>query len=75
MTQIVVTLENGVDSNLLRKMIENMKGVLSAKISKSTLHRTDSKEEWISRMQKLSNGIDTSLIDTSDERSNYILSK
>gem|GEM_PF-6374012 len=32
MTQIVVTLENGADSTFIRRMIENMKGVLNASV-------------------------------------------
>lgn len=32
MTQIVVTLENDADSTFIRRMIENMKGVLNASV-------------------------------------------
>ncbi len=72
MTQIVVTLENGADSTLLRRMIENMKGVLKASVVYSP---TDCSSEWIEKMRKLRDSIDPSMIDMDDERTRYITSK
>lgn len=76
MTQIVVTLENGADSNLLRRAIENMKGVMKAKIHRDSFHTTsDEADQWIREMKELSNKVDSSIIDTEDERTQYIMSK
>lgn len=76
MTQIVVTLENGADSNLLRRAIENMKGVRKAKIHRDSSHTTsDEADQWIREMKELSNKVDSSIIDTEDERTQYIMSK
>ena len=74
MTQILVTLEKDADSKLLRRMIENMKGVLKASVKKE--RKTDEEtEDWIKKMRKLSDSIDPSLIDMNDERTRYILRK
>lgn len=35
MTQIIVTLENNADENFLRRMIENMKGVVKTTLTHS----------------------------------------
>ena len=76
MTQIVVTLENGADTTLFRRMIENMKGVLGTSIEKSTTHSSSSKsEEWLEKVHSIKNSIDSSLIDMDDERTNYLMSK
>ena len=77
MTQILVTLENGADSTLLQRMIENMKGVLKASVQSNVQSRndgTDSKE-WVRKMMELSNSIDTSVVDMDDERTRYLMSK
>ncbi len=77
MTQILVTLENGADSTLLQRMIENMKGVLKASVQSNVQSRndgTDSKE-WIRKMMELSNSIDTSVVDMDDERTRYLMSR
>lgn len=77
MTQILVTLENGADSTLLQRMIENMKGVLKASVQSNVQSRndgTDSKE-WIRKMMELSNSIDTSVVDMDDERTRYLMLK
>lgn len=73
MTQIVVTLENGADTTFLRKMIENMKGVLKTSVKgKKDKQNSDA---WIKQMQDLSNSLDASMIDMTDERTRYIMSK
>lgn len=77
MTQILVTLDNGADSTLLQRMIENMKGVLKASVQSNVQSRndgTDSKE-WIRKMMELSNSIDTSVVDMDDERTRYLMSR
>lgn len=76
MTQIVVTLENGADSNLLRRAIENMRGVIKAKIQRdASVHSSDETADWISDMKALSQKVDPSIIDLNDERTKYIMSK
>lgn len=76
MTQLVVTLENGADFSLLSRMIENLKGVLnvSLPIQKGD-EATDSTKDWIKKMNELSGCVDSSMIDMSDERTQYIMSK
>ena len=50
MTQIVVTLDNNADANLLRRMIENMRGVLEAKLSHTSSSQADNKEDaWFDK--------------------------
>ncbi len=77
MTQMIVTLENNADSNFLRKMIENMKGVLkvSFPVTSSITNEKDSTDLWIEKMNKLSKSIDSSIVDLNDERTRYIMSK
>jgi hypothetical protein len=76
MTQIVVTLENGADSNLLRRAIENMKGVIKAKIQRDgSAPSSDETADWIRNMKALSQKVDPSIIDLNDERTKYIMSK
>lgn len=76
MTQILVTLDNGADAGLLRRMIENMKGVLEAKLSNTDLKTTDgSAERWFNQLEALRMNYDSSYIDLEDERTRYILSK
>ena len=76
MSQVIVTFENGADTSFLRKIIENLKGVLnvSAPIQQNT-KASESTLEWINKMKKLSNSVNSSMIDPSDERTQYILSK
>lgn len=76
MTQILVTLENDADSTFLQRMIENMKGVRRTSIQKKTqLEDNQLTEQWISQMKELSDSVDSSIIDMSDERTRYIMSK
>lgn len=75
MTQLVVTLDYGADTSLLRKMIENMKGVL--RVSESSPKETEAahESEWMQRLDAMREKIDPSLIDMDDERTRYIMSK
>lgn len=77
MTQLVVTLENGADSSFLSKIIENLKGVIgvSSQVINTANTQDGRTEEWIKKMRSLSKKIDKSVIDSSDERTQYILSK
>ena len=75
-TEIIVTLENGADSNMISHIIENIKGVLKASIQKDNKSEKNTRhEEWMRKIDELSNGIDPSFIDMSDERKRYIMSK
>ena len=76
MTQIVVTLDNNADANLLRRMIENMRGVLEAKLSHTSSSQADNKEDaWFDKLESLRKSYDSSYIESDDERTQYILSK
>lgn len=74
MTQIVVTLANGADENLLCRMIENMKGVVKTSLTKSDDAKTEG-SEWLETVHSIKDSIDPSIIDTDDPRTNYIMSK
>ena len=75
-TEILVTLESGADSNLISHVIENIKGVLKTSIQKEQHSEKDRRhEEWMRKINELSNSMDPSIIDMSDERIRYIMSK
>lgn len=75
-SEIIVTLENGADINLVSSIIENIKGVLKASIKKEIGIQNDNQhEEWMRKINELSNSVDPSLIDLSDEKTRYIMSK
>ena len=75
MTQIVVTLDNTADTSLLRKMIENMKGVIKTSVQSIKKTESDEADEWIKKLHDIKRDIDPSLIDMNDERTKYIMSK
>ena len=76
MTQIVVTLENNADENFLRRMIENMKGVVKTSLKHSSVKQKSSKDSaFIDSLHAIKDAIDPSLIDMSDPKTNYIMSK
>lgn len=76
MTQIVVTLEQGADATFLRRMIENMKGVIEASIqNKAKKSKKTEESEWLKKLHTLKDSIDPSIIDMTDERTRYIMSK
>lgn len=78
MTQMVVTIENGADTDFLRRMIQNMKGVLDVSLKnsrKKVYHSGMTTDEWIEKMKGLSNSVDASVVDWSDERTRHIMSR
>ena len=78
MTQIVVTIENNADENFLRRMIENMKGVVKTTLKHSTSAKAGVEEhesEFLDSLHAIKSIIDPSVIDLSDPRTNYIMSK
>lgn len=76
MTQILVTLENGADVNLLQRMIENMKGVIQTKISQVKAEKELEKaDKWFEKLENMRKNYNPSYIDMDDERTRYLLSK
>ncbi|MDE6578779.1 MAG: hypothetical protein K2J82_09020 [Muribaculaceae bacterium] len=76
MTEIRVTLDDNADVSLLRKMIENMKGVISTSLKSSPYKQeTEELDSWLETLHGIREKIDPSLIDLNDERTLYILSK
>ncbi|MDE6510935.1 MAG: hypothetical protein K2L00_02405, partial [Muribaculaceae bacterium] len=61
---------------LISHVIENIKGVLKTSIHKEqNIEKYRRHEEWMRKINELSNSIDPSTIDMSDERTRYIMSK
>ena len=76
MTQILVTLDNGADADLLQRMIQNMKGVLNTTLSRTPFVKKEEEEDgWFDKLESLRRGFDPSYIDMDDERTRYIMSK
>ena len=75
MTQILVTLDNNADAYLLRRMIENMKGVIATSVQSKKMADNDNAEEWISNLHAIKRSINPDLIDMNDEKTKYIMSK
>ncbi len=76
MTQIVVTLANNADETLLRRMIENMKGVVKTTLSHSPQIQSPSEtSNFLDALHDIGSNIDPSIIDLSDPRTKYIMSK
>ena len=76
MNVIQVNVDENADVGFLRKMIENIKGVITTTYVKPVSPTSSSEvEEWINNLHSLQADIDPSLIDMDDERTRYILSK
>lgn len=76
MTQIVVTLDNNADEIFLRRMIENMKGVVKTSLKYSSAKQDNSEDsKFIESLHEIKKLIDPSVIDLSDPRTNHIMSK
>lgn len=76
MTQIVVTLDSNADENLLRRMKENMKGVVKTSLNHSeSRHQSKTGSNFIETLHEIKQSIDPSIIDLNDPRTNYIMSK
>ena len=75
MTQILVTLDNHADVSLLRRMIENMKGVLATSVQTIKKSEHEEVEEWLNNLHEIKHSINPDLIDMDDERTRYIMSK
>lgn len=74
MPEITVTLEDGADDQFIRRIIENVKGVLSTTSSNHNSHTDIKTEEWIRNMKKLSNSINpSSIVDWDDDKTKYLM--
>ena len=61
---------------MLQKMIENMKGVLRTSLQSSVKSQTEKdSDDWLETLHSIKKGIDPSLIDMSDDRTRYLMSK
>lgn len=60
---------------LERRMIENMKGVLATSVQSITKSDHEDAEEWLDNLHAIKQSINPDLIDMSDERTRYIMSK
>lgn len=76
MTQILVTLDNNADENFLRRMIENMKGVVRTSLRHSSAtQEKDEESEFMNNIHAIKSSIDPTVIDMSDPRTRYNMSK
>lgn len=76
MTQIVVTLEEGSNLNIIRSAINLMRGVKNTIVTYSEPTSTSNKiDKRLKAFDKLSGSISMDMIDTEDPRTKYLLSK
>lgn len=75
MTQIIVTLENNADESFIRRMIENMKGVLKTSLTHRKEDVKVENSQWLESLHEIKDSIDTNVIDMSDPHTNYIMSR
>lgn len=81
MTQIVVTLEEGSNSNIIRSAINLIKGVKDTLITHTEITPSDSKkkstkvDKRLHAFDQLAGCVSMNMIDTDDPRTGYLLSK
>lgn len=76
MTQMTVWLDNDANPAVIKKVLQNMKGVMKISLQKDKHKKEDVKaQEWINELHRLVNNVDRTVIDMNDERTRYILSK
>lgn len=76
MTQIVVTLEEGTNLNIIRRAINLLKGVkdtVITHIDENSVLSTTAKR--LRAFDKLAGSVTMDMIDTEDHRTKYLLSK
>ncbi len=74
MTQIVVTLENNADENFLRRMIENMKGVVKTSLSHSETDDIPAERNaTLETLHAIKAEIDPSLIDLTEAKGTSVV--
>ena len=76
MTQMTVWLDNDANPAVIKKVLQNMKGVMKISLHKGENKKEEIKvQEWINELHRLVNNVDRSVIDMNDERTRYIMSK
>lgn len=76
MTQIVVTLEDGTNSNIIRSAINLIKGVKATVVTHIDTKTPSIKTEArLKAIDKLAGSISMDMIDTDDSRTQYLLNK
>ena len=76
MTQIVVTLEEGSNSNIIRSAINLIKGVKETLITHTDPKKISTKvDRRLQAFDQLVGCVSTDMIDTDDPRTKYLLSK
>lgn len=76
MTQMTVWLDNDANPAVIKKVLQNMKGVMKISLKKDKDKKEEIKtQEWINDLHRLVNNVDRSVIDMNDERTRYIMSK
>ena len=76
MTQIVVTLEEGSDSKIIRSAIDLIRGVKDTIITHIEPQKRSAKvDKRLKTFDKLAGSISIDLIDTEDPRTKYLLHK
>ena len=73
---MTVWLDNDANPAIIKKVLQNMKGVVKISLKKEKNKKEDVKtQEWINDLHRLVNNVDRSVIDMNDERTRYIMSK
>ena len=76
MTQIVVTLEDGSNTTIIRSAIDLIKGVKNTIITHVEPKKVSTKvEQRLQEFDKLAGSVSIDMIDTEDPRTKYLLSK
>lgn len=76
MTQIVVTLEEGSNSNIIRSAIDLIKGVKTTIITHVEPKKASTKvDKRLNAFDRLAGSVSMDMIDTDDHRTKYLLSK
>lgn len=71
---MILTLEPGADSNILKSLFENIKGIGSIKIENYEKNESE-KEKKLRLINELAGSLDPSIIDWNDERTQYIMKR
>ena len=76
MTQIVVTLEDGSNLNIIRNAINLIKGVKNTMVTHVESHSTGSKtDKRLKAFDRLAGIVSMDMIDVEDQRTKYLLNK
>lgn len=76
MTQIVVTLEEGSNLNIIRNAINLIRGVKNTMVKHIDAQSNSSKiDTRLKAFDKLAGSVSLDMIDTDDPRTKYLLSK